>query len=399
MKDQNKSNAEARGRKAEAKGKALSDEALLRAITEDPSLSEHSKAQYHRQLMRLQALGAAGGVRRPLVALLSSPSLTMERILSCVDASRIHARHALVTAVLATFKRVAELGRRFPNAARRWQRALLETEKPIREHELSNQPSERQRRAVVSLEEVVAKSDGLPAGSFERLLLCTYGAELPPVRRDVHDVPIRFTPAAAAAADSGAEQQDKKHSRSRGGVGNYVVVSPEFSHGVLVLNEYKTAKHFKRLEIAMTAGYLAELKASLSRYPRSHLFVANAPAPAALVAEDEAATAASSSSHNGARSGGWMRLRRPFKSEASFGQWANRTLRRVFDGRPVTLTMLRHAYVTGLFHSPSFSRLSDAELIQIHRQMGHSAERARAYRFVQPPMETATATSQCRPKN
>ena len=60
----------------------------------------------------------------------------------------------------------------------------------------------------------------------------------------------------------------------------------------------------------------------------------------------------------------------------TFGAWANATLRKIF-GRPLTLTLIRHAYVTNI----SIEHMPKEERDAVGVLMGHSRSTQEIYRF------------------
>jgi hypothetical protein len=185
----------------------------------------------------------------------------------------------------------------------------------------------------VPLHEIVEARNKLPLGSFPRLLLAVY-TEIPPVRRDLHDTPVFVAP--------GDADLQKRHASTGG---NYIVIDRENSR--LVLQEYKTAKVYGENVIPLTAPLMREITQSFQRYPRRHLFVST------------------------------KDFVTPYGNERTFGQWANATLHKIF-GKPLTLTMLRHVYVTAL----DFNSLTKRDRMTIASNMGHGLSRQEEYRFV-----------------
>jgi hypothetical protein len=180
---------------------------------------------------------------------------------------------------------------------------------------------------MVTVDQLAAARDALPSGSIERLLLGMYTL-VPPARADYNA--CRIYPSSAAAA---------------GDQGNHVVLPRDARQPAsIVLTEYKTQRNYGRVTTEVPPELRREMEASLSAWPRAYLF----------------------SQKNGEAF-----------TPSAFSTWANRALRRVF-GRPVTLTILRHAFVSAL----DFNRLTYGQLRAVSRAMMHSLDTQKRYHWV-----------------
>ncbi|KAL3134500.1 hypothetical protein ABBQ38_006351 [Trebouxia sp. C0009 RCD-2024] len=115
--------------------------------------------------------------------------------------------------------------------------------------------------------------------------------------------------------------------------------------GVLILREFKTQDRMNPKLYSRSLGneLSAELRASLLNHPRDYLFLENSTG-------------------------------RPY-THSGFAMYARRTLLRLF-GRPCTLTLLRHSYIS---HMLAYGQLSIRDREQLARQMCHSTQTQAQY--------------------
>ncbi len=309
------------------KRQARNHAAVMAALQDAPGLSDASKKQFVRKLEQWLEITQHTDVLR----VLRDPEGSYRRFEAAGDVSHTHANvHTYLSAVLALFKHVPWLKEKYPEAAFAWQALRHDNYRHIKDRYLDNQPTQRQRDAYVPLREVLRVRDGLPHGSVDRLLLSMY-TDIPPARGgDFHAVRL-LDKAPAAEGNAGA--------------GNYIVLAGRGGGCRLVINEFKTRKHYDPIVHELPPSLCDELAASLRDRPRGYLFV----------------------SEQGAA---------PF-SRSAFSTWANRRLHRLF-GRRVTLTMLRHLYVMAL----DFNRLSSRQLLEIGNSMGHRMEMQKQYQWI-----------------
>lgn len=125
--------------------------------------------------------------------------------------------------------------------------------------------------------------------------------------------------------------------------------------GYIQLNEYKTAKTYGDRRVPLHPPFIRTLLNSLRLEPRTWLFVKQANKS---VAENT-----------------------PYDSANSFGQYASKTLKRLF-GKPLTLVGARHSFITHLHCCKAWAGMSDLQREELAKQMGHSYTTACRYRFV-----------------
>lgn len=303
--------------------------AVMAGLRDAPGLSDASKKQFLRKLEQWMEITGHADILR----VLRDPDGSYARFAEAPGIAHTHANvHTFLSAVLSLFKHVPWLKDKYPEAAFAWQALRHDNYKHIKDRYLDNQPTERQRDAFVPLREVLRVRDALPRGDVDRLLLSMY-TDIPPARGgDFHAVRL-------------LRQEPSPASEEKG---NYIVVnkpSPKScSKCLLVINEFKTRRHYDPIRHDLPESLCGELAESLEKQPRDYLFV--------------------------------TLDQQPF-TRSAFSTWANRRLHRLF-GRRVTLTMLRHLYVMAL----DFNRLSSRQLLEIGNSMGHRMEMQKQYQWL-----------------
>ena len=123
---------------------------------------------------------------------------------------------------------------------------------------------------------------------------------------------------------------------------NYLLIGPK-SSGCLTLNVYKTAAKTGPLVKQLPRSLVKLIKLSFRSDPRKYVFERS----------------------NGSPYTGF-----------SFNGWSNAILKTLFAPRPVTVTTLRHSFISSL----DYNELSANELGEIARNMGHSVNLQLHYR-------------------
>lgn len=190
-----------------------------------------------------------------------------------------------------------------------------------------NEPTEKQRTGVLNWEDVIKKRDELGQkeyGSRRHLLLSMY-TYIPPLRQDFNDVRILTrTP----------RQVD----------GNYIILNTRTAR--LVLTEYKTASLYGKFESDLPKPLARIIKASIEQRPRGYLFT-----------DVEG---------------------NPYKEANSFTVFSNRTLKELFDNPAVSVSMLRHSYIS----DQDFNKLTEGDKKELAHKMTHSAQQQGQYRHI-----------------
>lgn len=250
--------------------------------------------------------------------------------------SRHASLHLHSASVLSAFKHVPSLKELAPKSIAAWRALNKAAQGPLALHSLSSQPTPRQAQGWIPFTEITAKRETLLLGSDARLLLSMYTL-IPTLRRDMHTLRIYPSPPLETS-------------------GNYLLLPPlESANMPPPLSPSKTTGVFLTITLTKTGGLISqelpealvyEIRESLARRPRDYLFVS-------------------------------PRDRLPFKSETTFGNWANLLLQRTF-GRPLSLVLIRHAYISNL----KFDEMTHHEKLDVANLMGHSVDMQSRYKFI-----------------
>jgi hypothetical protein len=233
--------------------------------------------------------------------------------------------HIYISSVVAYIKYVTKKDELFKN----WKEIERKNSEPLAEHYDKNEPSALQKNKDMSLAELHKIRESLEMGSFERLLIAFYTL-IEPVRADYYATELLKPDASGGLKDSAED--------------NYIILYDTTAQ--LIVKDFKTKRKYQKIENTLPPLLLDELHASLKKYPRDYLFVM-----------DDKKT--------------------PFTRKL-FSNWACRTLSRVV-GKDMTLTALRHNYITDKMHSTSA-----AEMVDVAKKMGHSRAMQRVYEWQQP---------------
>jgi hypothetical protein len=190
-----------------------------------------------------------------------------------------------------------------------------------------NEPTEKQKNGVLKWADVIKRRDEIgekEMGSRRHLLLSMY-TYIPPLRQDFNLIKIL----------------QRKPRRAEG---NYIVLNASTS--ILVLNNYKTAVKYGKLETKLPTELVKVIKRSLELQPRDFLFV-----------DLEG---------------------KPYNGDNSFTVFSNRALKDIFNNQSVSVSMLRHSFISSL----DFNNLTDGEKKVIAKEMGHSVEQQSQYRHL-----------------
>lgn len=202
-----------------------------------------------------------------------------------------------------------------------WKGIEEENWRIIEERYDENRPSELQEDKIMEFDEMESIRIRLEKGSFERLLLSFYML-IEPIRADYFATELILP---------GEESKEE----------NYIVLEDY----ILKVQDFKMKKKYGLIENRLSRELIEELEESLLKYPRKYLFVG----------EDK---------------------KKPYSSRKMFSNWACRTLTKAL-GRPMTLTALRHIYITKKIKEDTPVK----ELIDIAKKMGHSRGMQRLYEW------------------
>lgn len=303
-----------------------SDEYYLGFIRRTRFLKENTKRLY---LRKLQVITEVIWPRSTLKEVLSNPSEFLKRLDHYCQNKQgrlgrktlgYHTRETYVSSIMALIIYNQKLKESECGTYESWL-VISKKVKAINDAKYkSNCPTDRQKRGYVSYDRLLSMRDSLPLGSSRRLFLSMY-IDIPPVRNDYYST--RLYP-----------------SRVEDMSGNYIVMD----ESLLVLNNYKTSKRYGEITIDLPECLMKEIEASLVKRPRVYLF--------------------------SARDG------EPY-SKPGFNAWANRTLKSLFNKDRMTLSTLRHIYITR--RDLKLEEKSGLEQDKIAKMMGHSVEQQKRY--------------------
>jgi hypothetical protein len=250
--------------------------------------------------------------------IINNPEMAL-KALSSVETMKQTAtnRHLFISAIVAYLTHVIPDKK---ETLLKWKEIQKRNSEPMSEHYASNQPTEQQKDKWMEYSSILEKRDELEKGSFERLLLCFY-TMMEPIRADYFSTEI---------VKEGSESKEE----------NYIICSD--TEARIVIRDFKTKKSHERIENVLPAELYEELKVSLTRYPRSYLFVI-----------DDKKT--------------------PF-TRKMFSNWACKTLTRVLK-HAMTLTVLRHLYITEKIKAETPLE----KMKEIAKKMGHTRDMQRVY--------------------
>jgi integrase len=241
-----------------------------------------------------------------------------------------HTKDTYISALMALFIHNQDLKNEQYDLYQKWKEEHEKIKKPIDNKYKSNEPTDRQKTAYITFEEVVKIRDALKDGSLEKLLVSMY-TEIPPVRSDYLATAIYTRKPKETAVEE-----------------NYIINRKK--KPILVLQKYKTSSKYKTITIPIPLSLKKQIDLSLQENPRKYLFVST-------------------------------RNKKPYSEfknpEKSFNAWANYVLKQVFKNDNFHLTMLRHLYI--LRKDLKLEEKSLLEREKLANIMGHSVLQQEKY--------------------
>jgi len=287
-------------------------------------LADTSRKLFNDKLQRFIAILEPNAT---LDSLLDNPSNASEALCSNATITQTSAnRHMFYSAVVAYLKHT-DRGREKPQQIKDAWLAIQKTNwEERRQAALDNAPSTANAEAAATIKwaDVIRARDALPIGTPTHLLLSLY-TYLPPLRADYFEVAINPTP---------AKQKDA----------NFVLLNTD--PATLTVRDFKTAAKYKEINHDLPQPLITTIQASLKTDPRHYLFV---------MPTDRT---------------------RPYDRNG-FSKWANKELKQIFKV-PITLTTLRHLYVSTL----DFNTTRARDLERIGNSMGHSIAMQKGYQWI-----------------
>lgn len=296
----------------------------------DGRLSESSRKLYNKKLVQFISFMPLDS--KKVSYIVDNPGIAI-KILSeekTITQSATN-RHLFISAVVAYIKHTEDGQRRSERIKRKWEELQKTNWEERRLLDLGNELTEKEKEITnaIKWKDIIAKRDTLLSGTNERLLLSLY-TFIPPVRADYFEV--RINPPNSIINDK---------------TKSYIQLGETGDSSLLVIRDFKTSSTYKEIKHKLPQELFEELVISLANKPRRFLFI---------MPTDNS---------------------RPY-DRGGFSKWANKTLHELF-GLPVTLTSLRHIYISTL----DFTKLRAVDLNRIARAMGHGIAMQKEYQWIE----------------
>ncbi len=319
---------------------------MIQAILKADHLSEETRIGYSKRLALIATAARNKGLHLVL-------TLHPQKVLNWIFRSYTEAgtQRTMIVAILAAYKLLDLKTREKASYAMNLEQ-YERLDADLKDRAKDNVPTKRQRAGFVSYVELQRVRKKLEFGSKERLLLSFYGGCIPPLRNDLHACAIQLL---KCDDDEGSKQALLQQ------VTPNEILLPTDSNaaGVLILREFKTQDRIHPVLYTRSLRHelTKELRASLEKNPRPYLFTES----------------------NSAR---------PY-THSGFAMYARRTLHKLF-GKPCTLTLLRHSYIS---HMLAYGQLSIRDREQLAAEMCHSPATQAQYQWIIEPRQTGKASS------
>lgn len=283
-------------------------------------LSDNTKKQYAYMLQLLQKK-----MGKPIEDIIKSPHKSIHYIKTTHPS--LQTQKAFLAAVCAHLKQSSNS----TEAAATWCKESAKTNQKVREYYEEGKASTHQEEAYIPWQHVLQVHKDLSKthyASKDHLLLAMYVLE-PPKRQDYGAVKI-------VSDDDHVQQTDTTQ--------NYLVVSKDKSAATLILNSYKTAKKYGKLEFQLHPNLVKIIVTSLRVHPRDFLFV---------------------DSKN-----------RPY-NDTSFAKLTSRIFNKLFK-KNVTVNTLRHSIIKYYYNNP---KTTHKERVELCKRMCHSIDMQSSYAY------------------
>lgn len=299
--------------------KEMTDEDYMKILSDTTLCNDLSK---RTTLNKMKSAVAHVGVSS-FHELLNSPHVYGPNILKITD---LHKRKNMFVGILA-FLNYSDIKRGDHKPVyNAWYRYFKIADKELQVFIESNQQSKRQKETYVSWEDVLDKRESLVYGSNDHLVLSMYSM-IPP-RRQLDYMNMRIYTKATINPE-----MDHNHLH---------MYSDKHDGPYMFVKHYKDAKHFKypyfgdNIPIELIDILLENLK----QHPRMYLFTKNG-----------------------------FTTNEPYEDSSNSQKFINRTLKRIFDGKAVTVGTLRHSFAS---YVNSKKGLTLGQRKRIAWEMGHS---------------------------
>ena len=318
------------------------EQKFYEVLLNETTIKDSTRSVYIRHLERLchEVLPTRvnGSVRVPtLTDVIEDPGL-VERALRGMGS---HAQDLYVASVIALLYHT-DLRKKRPELYTAWCDLKRKIRQPIERKYLSNAPDERQEAAWVTFEDLLrarAAADlDSRSGTQDALLLWMY-TSIPPVRGDYYNCKVVHVHTEKDAALAVAAAKD-------GGYNAFILGARRVPSRT-VLTDYKTSQTYGCIVTPVPPELAAAVRRSLRAFSRDTLFVDS-------------------------RGQG-------YSGRNSFTKWANRVLRRSLENERVSLTTLRHIFISR--RDLALETKTGAERAEVARAMGHGNATQDRYNF------------------
>lgn len=294
-------------------------------ILKSKFLKEYTKTLYTKHFDKIENEIS----KKPLIQVFNEPE-TFEKDLNNYCNSHTgrigkklgdHFKESYLTSILSLFVHNEELRENQKELYDKWKNLQKKIKQPIINKYNKNKPTKRQKKALISYEDLVNIRNNLKNGTIERLLFSMY-IDIPPVRSDYNEVYIY--------------KDDDTPDKTK----NYI------QNKTIYLHEFKTSKLYNEIIIPIPRTLDKEIKLSLKNNPRNFLFT-NAKG-------------------------------KPYKRN-TFNKWANAILKKLIN-KSFSLTMFRHIFISR--KDLKLTSKSGLEKNKIASKMGHSIDTQQHYLWI-----------------
>lgn len=302
------------------------DDNQIRGILQQSYAKETTRSTYLQRLIALQRV--CNGVQ--VYHILSDPEQYYPLIRNAYP--NITTRKNVLTLILALFKNSDKLRTYLKTQQVRWAQFHDNMDAFQQTAYKKNMPNPDQLAKYTPWEEITLKYKELKKrdphsslGTSIEFILLSIISSTPPKRSDYGNMRIFY--------DKDPNLKDA----------NYIVLRQQRSY--MVFTKYKTSDEYARVDEELPLATEKDVKDSIRRHPRTHLFV--------------------------------NRFGNPFTTNKAFSKFVIRVFEKHFQ-RSTGVTMLRHIFITD---TVSWDNMSDEKLATVANQMMHSSNLQRKYHW------------------
>jgi len=290
-------------------------------INKTKFLSEKTKNIYKKKINEISNILKENNIMK----IIENPELFNNKICEYCDNKKLgdHTKVSFYSPILSIFNHNSELKESKSDLFIKWNQLYKNINENIEKKYKKNEPTEKQKQAYINYEDIIKTRDKLKTGTQEKLLLCMY-TMIPPMRSDYWKTEIIKSNKYAPSTD------------------NYICLNPP----QLILQKYKTSKTYGKLIIDLPQELIDEIKINIKKIPRKYLFVSPID-------------------------------NKQFNNNCSFNKWANNKLKKIFNNDYISLTFLRHIYISR--KDLNLINKSGLEREIIAKKMAHSLNQQQKY--------------------